>query len=644
MRAPTLVTLLSLFLAAAAPPAQASDAPRVPLAFRTEHFLHRGVDQAQWLDRLGVHEPLEVTVGLPLRHQPELDALRQQLHDPASPRYHQWLTPEAFTLAFSPTEADYAKVLAWATGHNLQVIATAPNRLLLNLRGSAADIEHAFHLRMNHYLHASGRTFRSPDRAPSLDLDVPIATVNGLNNLVRPVSHLRHSASGQGSATPPNGSGPGGLYLGKDFRAAYAVGVPPAINGFGQGIALVEFSNYYTRDPRNYWKDAGLAPPVIKDLFAGAGPANYDGQDEVSLDIELAGALANGATIFVYMGSDGNTVLNRVATDNLCKTVGISWSWVDDAMSSQSAIDPTQDAIFKQMDTQGIACFAASGDTGPWSAEQWAQTPDAPFMDPINPSDVPYVTSVGGTNLATQGPGGLWSGETPWLSSGGGPTPRYPLPTYQAPGIHWDLLAGASTLQRNCPDVAAVADNIYLDSANGVTAQAVAGTSCSAPLWAAFAALANQTAIADGRPVLGSFNPLLYRLGTSTSFEASYHAVTVPPVSTPAPWGIKAATGWGSPVGQLTIDALQAPAIPMPFVTLAPRNAAIPKGTQRWFTAKVTGTGNSAVLWSASEGTIDACGLFTAPGAAGTCTVTATSVADPRQFDQVTVQVVDSKS
>src|SRR6266852_5747447 len=56
-------------------------------------------------------------------------------------------------------------------------------------------------------------------------------------------------------------------------------------------------------------------------------------------------------------------------------------------------------------------------------------------------------------------------------------------------------------------------------------------------------------------------------------------------------------------------------------------------------TATVTGTSNTAVTWSATGGTITSGGLYTAPGSAGTFTVTATSVADPSKTGSATANV-----
>ena len=61
-------------------------------------------------------------------------------------------------------------------------------------------------------------------------------------------------------------------------------------------------------------------------------------------------------------------------------------------------------------------------------------------------------------------------------------------------------------------------------------------------------------------------------------------------------------------------------------------------------TATVSGTGsyNSAVTWSASAGTINSSGMFTAPAAVGTVTVTATSVQDTSKSGNTTVTVTTS--
>ena len=86
-------------------------------------------------------------------------------------------------------------------------------------------------------------------------------------------------------------------------------------------------------------------------------------------------------------------------------------------------------------------------------------------------------------------------------------------------------------------------------------------------------------------------------------------------------------------------------AVPRPVtVSLAPaHDLALPPGNSQTFTATVTGTPNGAVTWSASCGVLDGTGsvvTHTAPAVATTCTVTATSVADPTAQASVIVTIV----
>ncbi len=82
-------------------------------------------------------------------------------------------------------------------------------------------------------------------------------------------------------------------------------------------------------------------------------------------------------------------------------------------------------------------------------------------------------------------------------------------------------------------------------------------------------------------------------------------------------------------------------------VSLNQTSVTLLAGAQQQFSATVQGTSNTAVTWAvdnvtsgnSSVGTITNAGLYTAPGAAGTHTVTATSVADSTKSASATVTV-----
>lgn len=74
-------------------------------------------------------------------------------------------------------------------------------------------------------------------------------------------------------------------------------------------------------------------------------------------------------------------------------------------------------------------------------------------------------------------------------------------------------------------------------------------------------------------------------------------------------------------------------------VTVTPYATQVGKSGTATFTATVEGTSTNTVTWTASAGTIDANGNYTAPNAFGTYTVTATSTVDPSAYGIATVVV-----
>src|SRR6185369_1954910 len=250
-----------------------------------------------------------------------------------------------------------------------------------------------------------------------------------------------------------------------DFRAAYAPGV--SLTGAGQIIGLFEFGPYFTNDIILYKQRAGLpdvtVTNVLLDGFTGIPAAGTDDGEE-TLDIDMAMCMAPGATIIVYEGNSAIDIFNRMATDNLAKQMSCSFGFYPPPSS--------MDNVFLQFAAQGQTMFVASGDGGAYSS---AQTIFAP-------ADDPNITSVGGTSLVTTGPRGAWVSENTWIGSGGGITPHYTIPTYQV-GMNMSTNHG-STLQRNFPDVAILADTVIFWVLKDGQTGTVGGTSAAAPLWA----------------------------------------------------------------------------------------------------------------------------------------------------------------
>ena len=391
--------------------------------------------------------------------------------------------------------------------------------------------------------------------------------ISGLNNYVRPhpMSLKRPAWPDVSFAKSFSGSGQDGSYLGYDFRAAYVPGT--TLTGTGQSIALLEFDGYYTADIASYENQAGLPAVtltnVLIDGFDGT-PVDPDANMEVSLDIEMAAAMAPGARIVVYEeaeGDDPNLMLGQMATDNKAAQISSSWGF---------GIDATTEQTFLQFAAEGVSFFNAAGDDGAYAAADGG---------PFPPTDDPNITSVGGTTLSTTGPRGAYTSETVWswfpddpLAGGGGVSVTYNIPAWQQ-GINMTVNHG-STAMRNIPDVAFTADNIFVEANNGQPMPGIGGTSAAAPLWAAFMALVNQQAGIAGKPRIGFANPALYAIGKSGQYATSFHDITTgnntntdSPNNFYAVTGYDLCTGWGTPAGTNLINAL-APLINGPVISI----------------------------------------------------------------------------
>ena len=171
---------------------------------------------------------------------------------------------------------------------------------------------------------------------------------------------------------------------------------------------------------------------------------------------------------------------------------------------------------------------------------------------------------MGGTTLTT-GTGATYSSEKVWnwgggTGSSGGISSDYAIPIYQQ-GISMTANLG-STTKRNVPDVALTADQVYVYYGNGSKGE-FGGTSCAAPLWAAFTALVNQQGVANEQPPVGFLNPTLYAIGKGSTYSNCFHDITTgnnsnstTGASFPAVGGYDLCTGWGTPNGTNLIDAL----------------------------------------------------------------------------------------
>jgi subtilase family serine protease len=373
---------------------------------------------------------------------------------------------------------------------------------------------------------------------------VPLQDITNLDTYVLPYPKFVRPGAHPGYTDLTNtGSGPKNNFIGSDFRAAYyGAGAKQTLTGAGQKIGLFELEGYIPSDVQLYFDTYG--PPLkakVTGISADGKPVTCKSCDdgEQVLDIDYAISMAPGVDeVLVYVGKDPVAIENKMASDNLAKQLSTSWGYGERFS--------TEDPIYLEMAAQGQSSFIASGDnktlakSGPWPEE-----------------DANLIT-VGGTDLVTDKPGGKWKSEPGWTDSASGPSldKKILIEPYQKPYI--TTATGGSKKLRNVSDVSANANYNMIICSRGKCQGGWGGTSFASPIWAGFAALANEQAAAKGKAPIGFINPLLY--GTIGTHPTVLHDVVGHQSGIfPAVAGYDLVGGLGSPNSAKTIQTLIGP-------------------------------------------------------------------------------------
>ena len=112
--------------------------------------------KAQSKGRLPANQVLQLDLVLPLRDPAGLKAFLADVYNPASPNYRQFLTPPEFTARFGPTPENYDTVVRFAKTYGFEVVGGSRDGRLVQVKGTVANIETAFHVNM--------RTYQAPHR------------------------------------------------------------------------------------------------------------------------------------------------------------------------------------------------------------------------------------------------------------------------------------------------------------------------------------------------------------------------------------------------------------------------------------------------------------------------------------------------
>jgi kumamolisin len=435
---------------------------------------------------------------------------------------------------YLPLRSDYDHLVAWLSGQGLT--QTVPDRVHMNVlaSGPVARIGQAFNVRFAH-VGADDGEYTSAVTEPSLpaDLAPQVLCIDGL----QPEFRWRHVKANVKPA--PRDAIGNYLYVTPDNMAS-AYEIPAASTGAGQIVAIVAQATVATSDLTTFWRTTDV-PQVLSNVTMVTvpdGPIDPGSTDnvEVCLDVEWLSAMAPAAQIRLYIAQNAvdcyTSIMNDLPYYPGMTVISTSYGNVE---SSDGAYVQQFAQTAAVLAAAGISVVASSGDAGsnPDSSVASGSYLAGAALGVTYPASDPSVTGVGGTTVNFTG-NWIDSGEVVWddisnsadpSASGGGVSGIFAKPSWQTGG---SVLASES--MRCVPDVAAISDAYLSDvqGGNGTdgvlvyqggVVEAASGTSLSAPVWAAIAALINQERANVGLGQIGLLNPHLYKLAGGSSFH-----------------------------------------------------------------------------------------------------------------------------
>ncbi|OMC00833.1 peptidase S53 [Mycolicibacterium fortuitum] len=442
----------------------------------------------------------------------------------------------------------------WAKEHSLSV-RWRPGNAWAIAEGQSADLATAFGVDIHDYLGRRGQQFYASPQQPS----VPERLSGEVTEVGRILGYTPYRMSlpdlrNLPTDVPDQGLTPQGVL--NTYNLANLAG--RGFTGKGTTIVFFAFDGFAQADLDTFADTFDL--PRFTPVVVGGQPSAPHG--ETTMDLQLAHAIAPDAQKVVVNARP--TVQGDGAYEKIGKMLesadqqfpGAIWSfsigWGCDKLITAADLAPVRSAL-ATAHTHGTTAFDASGDLAGLECkggQDWSSAPSEDDIGLDSVASLPEMTDVGGTTLSTDAHGG-WLAEQAWFDvplsqgTGGGVSAIFDRPEWQrnvsAPGAD-----GAG--RRLTPDVAAVADpftGVKIVLNNQVLVGG--GTSQSAPLWAAMAAVMNQYLIANGGRALGDLNPTLYKIASGAPLPA-FRDVDLGgnAVATAAP-GYDLVTGLGSP-------------------------------------------------------------------------------------------------
>lgn len=445
-----------------------------------------------------------------------LAALISAQHDPASPKFHQWLTPEQFGASFGVADADIAAVTSWLIAQGFTVHGVYPNKLQIDFSGTAGLVQRAFHTQEKRFV-----VDNIAHVANTGDISVPAALrdvvtgVAGLNDFRPQPLHTaprwgqydrgthrftiaRSAAEAKKPIAPMipinssvRGFVPYDMQTMYNARSLYDSG----LTGTGITIAVVEDRGMVPGDWDNFVSQFNLGgyggtftqfPPQLTPSTGNCtDPGGYDEYSEsleTVVDAQYATAMAPGANIWVAACSGANAsnffggvftaasnLINNTDPSGRPNIISVSYGYGEryTDTSSKTAID----LMWAQADAEGISVFVATGDSGSNPSFN-GYIINGMGVDANSLATSPNDTAVGGTDTAD-----VLDGTTDTYFSSA-PNADYGTAKSYVPEITWNASCGNTAAAARLGNVSALdfCKNALLSDPDGYSATSESGS------------------------------------------------------------------------------------------------------------------------------------------------------------------------
>jgi subtilase family serine protease len=362
-------------------------------------------------------EGMQLLLKRPAAQEAALEKSIDDMQNPTSPRYHQWLTAQQIGERFGVANGDVSTVTSWLASHGFHIDGVSSARTIINFSGTAGQVNTTFHTEI-HNLSVNGAHHIANVSEPRIPaaLATVVEGVVSLNDFRPfPMHELKQpfAANKKGASRFHTKKGqdlaPSDLAVIYNFGPLFRAG----ITGQGETIVLIENTYVYdTNDWKDWRKSTGISKngsatitEVSPSGRAACSKPGVNGDDvEAILDTQWASAAAPGANIELAACKNTSTTFGGLlALDNVIdgskppQIISVSYGACE--ATNGAALNAAFNSIYQQGAAEGISIFVASGDQATTVCDRGAK--QATHGVGVNGwGSTVYNVSVGGTDFA----------------------------------------------------------------------------------------------------------------------------------------------------------------------------------------------------------------------------------------------------